>query len=271
MITLYFVVDVDKPGGYFEVVPDFLGKGTHAENLGTVVPCGNQVETEFLDGDRHSLLYFAGDKRVTAERDGFLDAASARTAADSDLADSLRAVQERMLHPVFEHSAGEVHKAFTRDRLGKLPHDAHGTLALAHEPFELLEAERTGYKHVVPDFHVAVERQVVAVKRDAVLHQAAHALAELAHEHAVLALPEPVRVVHDYAVRMFLDCRIDKPVTERYSRHDFGHLVGCLHAEAIHTVVLERVRFEQVVQPAGKIRKFHERENSKKDTRTRRV
>ena len=262
--SLYFVVDIHELGGNLELVFDFRSQRPDAENLGAVVPGRNQVEPEFFHGDGYGLLDFAGDKHVTTERDGFLDAACAGAAADGDLPDSLATVQEAVLHPVLENSAGKVHKALARNRLGKLPNDSHGTFALAHEPFKLLEAERTGNLHVVAYFHVAVERQVVAVKRDAVLHQAAHALAELAHEHAVLTLPKAIRVVDDNAIRMLLDCRIDKPVTEGYSRHDFGHLVGRLHAEAIHTVVLERMRFKKVVQPAGKIRYVHTQKIAKK-------
>ena len=165
---------------------------------------------------------------------------------------------------MLEHATRKFHETLPRNGLGKLAHDAHGTLAFLHEPFELLEAERSGDQHVVADFHVAVERQVVAVQRDSMLHQAAHALSELPHQYAVLAVPEAVRVMDEDAVGLLLDGGVYQAVAERHPRHDAGHLIGGLHAETVIAVVLEGLRFEQVVEPTGKIRKFHDRENSKK-------
>ena len=51
---LDFVVDVDKLGGYPEVVLDFRSQRADAENLGAVVARRNQVEPEFFHGDRES-------------------------------------------------------------------------------------------------------------------------------------------------------------------------------------------------------------------------
>ena len=135
-----------------------------------------------------------------------------------------------MLHPMLEHAAGKFHETFPRNGLFEFTDIAHGTLALAYEPLEVLEPEGLRDKHVVPDFGVPVQRQVVSVERNPVLHQAAHAFAEFPDKHAVFALPEPIRVVHDDAVGLVFDGGIDQAVTERHSRHNAGHLVGGLDA-----------------------------------------
>ena len=81
------------------------------------------------------------------------------------------------------------------------------------------------------------------------LHQAAHALAELAHEHAVVIFPKTVRVVHYNTVRTLLDGGVYQPVAETDPGHDFRHLVRGLHAKSVHAIVLESSWAQELVQP----------------------
>ena len=162
-----------------------------------------------------------------------------------------------MLHAMLKGTVRYFQESLAGNRGVELPYPADRFFALDHETFDHLEAERLRDKRVVAELRLAVERQVVAVQRDAVLHQAAHTFPELPHEDAVLVNPETVRMVDKDTVRTILNGGIDQAVTERYPRHDAGHLVGSLHAEAIVAVILEQMRLQQVVETGRKIGNIH--------------
>ena len=247
-LELDLVVDIDKLGRDTQFGLDFLAEGAHAEDFGTVVAAAEQVETEFFAGNRNSFLDFTSHERITTESDSLFDGGGAsRAAADGELFNGGLAETESVLHAVFEHLAAERYKIVESNRGSKLPHNSDGPFPFAEEPIDVLKTIGFGYKHVIADFHVTVERQVEAVKRDSILHQAAHALAKLAHKPAVFALPEAIRVMDDNAVGLIFDGGVDQTVAERDSRDDSADLVGGFDTKAIDAVILEKLRFKQVV------------------------
>jgi hypothetical protein len=94
---------------------------------------------------------------------------------------------------------------------------------------------------------VGVERQVVGGERDVVLEQRAQAL----REHGRQARRQEVEeqpVVHEHELGALRDGPLHQLPLGGDAGHDPAHLLRSGHLEAVRAEVLERARFEQLVE-----------------------
>ena len=100
---------------------------------------------------------------------------------------------------------------------------------------------------VVPDFGVAVQRQVKTVEGNPVLHKLANTPAEMTYRNLGIPVPEAIWVMDDDCIRTLFDGALNQAVAKRNACYHLGHLVRSLYTKSVNAVILERRRSEQTV------------------------
>ncbi len=218
-----------------------------AVTLGSVMASGVEVHPHLASGVNGLLGGFTGDKGIDALLRRQIDVALTAAGAPGHGADQLGAAVATIEWFTAKALGNQFGKVGAAHRLFQLAHHGDALAVPRLQTTAYLDVEQLGELGVVTHLGVNIQRQVVGKQVDIVGQQGLEPTLLHAGDLGRFTAPE-VAVMDQNGIGLGSHRRVDKRLTGGDTGHYLANALTPLHLQAVGAVILDSVRFEQMVQ-----------------------